>query len=239
MALSDRSTVDAALTELFRLEHSAHKLRSELYQAPTKVMLEAIEEAIPQAEKRPEEAERILELSALAGILGHIPGPGAIDALVDILGSDEPEARHAAGSVLEEIAFERFKEVALGVERALTRLPSDDLALSELPFLLIEVPEPGVAKLLQRFLKHPGAEAVAAAIEACVELGDPQAAPAIAALENDKRTVELEEEDGEGSGEAGMVTIGELAREACHLLESDHDHDHDHHHHHHEGEDDA
>ena len=92
---------------------------------------------------------------------------------IDILGGVSHEARIAAGEGLETLAYDRFKEVALGIERALERLPKGSPALSELPFLLAEVGEPGCAKLLGRFLQNEDAEVVASAIEAMAELGDP------------------------------------------------------------------
>jgi hypothetical protein len=141
-------------------------------------------------------------------------GPRVVDLLVDILGCDEPEARHAAGEALEGLAFDRFKEVALGVERALERLPQGNAALSELPYLLAQVPEPGVPKLLARFLAHPDADAVASAIEALVEMGDPGALPLLDALATDGRKVQLEDE----GGTEGEATIGELVAEARSLL---------------------
>ena len=155
----------------------------------------------------------------MAQILGQIEGPRAVDALVGILGSEEPAARHAAGAVLEDIAFERFKEVALGIERALSELPADHLALTELPYLLIEVPEPGVMKLLHKFLDHANEEVVAAAIEACVELGNPASVQKLTRLEKDTRVVELDDEEGE-DGPHTSVTIGELAKEARLMLET-------------------
>src|SRR5205085_5458536 len=98
-----------------------------------------------------------------------------------------PEGRVSAGEALESLAFERFKEVALGIERALGRLSKGSPALTELPFLLAEVGEPGCTKLLGRFLKHEDPEAVAAAIEAMAELGDPAATPFLASLQEHSR----------------------------------------------------
>src|SRR5205085_4386337 len=119
-----------------------------------------------------------------------------------------PEGRVSAGEALESLAFERFKEVALGIERALGRLSKGSPALTELPFLLAEVGEPGCTKLLGRFLKHEDPEAVAAAIEAMAELGDPAAIPLLAPLVKDSLQVQIDDEDG---GE--RVAIGDLARE--------------------------
>jgi hypothetical protein len=138
-----------------------------------------------------------------------------MDALIDILATSLPEARHAAGEAIEEAAFERFKEVAQGVERALKRLPEGSPALPELPYILVEVPEPGVIKLIEMFLRHKDADAVAAAIEASADLGDPVLIKHLEKLKSDKRTVDMAEED---DGEPSEVTLGELASEAIDLL---------------------
>ena len=75
----------------------------------------------------------IVELETDVGIIGLGEMGG---------GGESAEARAVAGEELENIAFERFKEVALGIERALARLPKDSPALTELPYLLAEVAEP-------------------------------------------------------------------------------------------------
>ena len=147
-------------------------------------------------------------------MLGELEGAEVVDLLIDILGEGEPEARHAAGEALEGLAYDRFKEVALGVERALSRLATGSPALSELPYMLAEIPEPGAVKLLGRFLQHADPEAVAAAIEALVELGDSSVVPMLTPLLKDKRVAQLEDE----GGEEGKITIGELASEARELL---------------------
>jgi HEAT repeat protein len=219
MALPNRSGVESALGELFQAEQKARDLAEEIAGGPPEVVLAVLIEAIDRARKRAAEKERVAELSSVARILGDVGGPGAVDALIDILGSEEHEARHTAGVVLEELSFERFKEVALGIERALAKLPPDHLALSELPYLLIEVPEPGVVKLLHRFLEHPNEEVVAAAIEACVELGDPASVAKLSRLERDTRLVELDDGESDRNTDAS-VTIGELAKEARLLLQS-------------------
>ena len=112
-----------------------------------------------------------------------VPGNAAVDLLIDILGSSEAEARLSAGEALEERGYSRYKELALGVERALGRLSAESTALQELPYLLAELPEPSVPKLLARFLALPSAETVSAAIEALVEVGDPAALKLLAPLE--------------------------------------------------------
>jgi HEAT repeat protein len=213
-----KDAIETVLTELFQAQRKTRRLAEEIAAGPTEIVLSVLADAITAARAERKEEDRVLELESIAQILGQLPGPRAVDALVDILGSEESAARHAAGLVLEEVAYERFKEVALGIERAIEKLPKDHLALTELPYLLIEIPEPGALKLVHRFLEHPSEEVVAAAIEAAVEIGDPASAPKLARLEKDERLVELDE-DEEGGPEAS-VTIGELAKEARLMLET-------------------
>ena len=208
---------DRTLEQLFEAERTLRKYHDELVELPQDRLLEIIGRALPAALKEPREEEATIRLVRMAALLGELTGPRAIDALIDILASEHPEARHSAGEQIEALAFDRFREIAEGVERALKRLPVGSAALSELPYLLAEVPEPGVAKLLARFLAHEDPDAVAAAIEAVVEIGDPAAAKLLAPLVDDERTVELGEE-GEDPEE---VTIGELASEALELLQGD------------------
>jgi hypothetical protein len=218
MAPPPKDAIEAVLSELFQAQRKTRHLAEEIAAGPTEIVLLVLADAIAGARAHRKEEDRVLELESISQILGQLPGPRAVDALVDILGSEESAARHAAGLVLEEIAYERFKEVALGIERALEKLPNDHLALTELPYLLIEIPEPGALKLVHRFLEHPNEEVVAAAIEAAVEIGDPASAQKLARLEKDARLVELDEEEETG-GEAS-VTIGELAKEARLMLET-------------------
>lgn len=220
VSVQNRQAIDKTLEELFAAERAARRIHDELSKLPADRLLEAITDALKKAQKEADEDEATLRLVRIASLLGELSGPKAVDALIDVLASDHPEARHAAGEELEQLSFERFKEVALGVERALSRLPSGSPALPELPYILAEVPEPGVTKLLGMFLAHKDADAVAAAIEALVEIGDPSAIPLIEKLVDDPRMVEISDDGGDATSE---VTLGELASEALDLLEPEGD----------------
>jgi HEAT repeat protein len=210
----ERAEVSQSLTELFDAERKVRRLDAEIAKTVPSALVEALGVAVSEALALRDEDEAALRLVRLASLLGELEGPKAVDLLIDILGSEEPESRHAAGEALEELAFDRFKEVALGIERALTRLPTGSPALLELPYLLAGIGEPGVRKLLAKFLLHDDAEAVSAAIEAIVDMGDAGAAPLLEPLTGDARQVSLEDE----AGDEGTVTLGELAREAVQLL---------------------
>jgi HEAT repeat protein len=206
----------ATLKALFDAERAVREAHDSLVGADPAVVITLLERATRDSIEldQGDEDECALRLVRIAAILGEMQGARVVDLLIDILGCDEPEARAAAGEALSGLAFDRFKEVALGIERALERLPANNPALAELPYLLAEVAEPGVAKLLARFLGHKGPDAVAAAIEAFVEVGDPAAIPMLDALTGDSRRVQLEDE----GGTEGDASIGELAAEARALL---------------------
>ncbi len=213
LTLGPPMTVESTLAALFEAERNVRRRHGELLQEGRGELVRELVAAAREATKLDAE-EAALRLTRIASLLGDVEGPEAVDLLIEILGSDSAEARVTAGEALEGIAFERFKEVALGIERALDRLPKGSPALTELPYLLAEVGEPGCVKVLGKFLTHPDAEAVAAAIEALAELGDPAAVPLLAPLEKDGRQVQLDEEDGESE----RVAIGDLAHEARELL---------------------
>jgi HEAT repeat protein len=210
-------TPAATLKALFDGERAVRAAHDALVETEASVVLPLLEQATREALTLDEldEDESALRLVRLSAILGELQGARVVDLLIDILGSDEPEARHAAGESLSGLAFDRFKEVAQGVERALERLPNGSLALSELPYIVAEVPEPGVGKLLARFLAHPNGDAVAAAIEALVETGDRGALPLLEPLSSDTRKVQLEDE----GGTEAEATIAELVAEARALLQ--------------------
>lgn len=214
----NREAIDRSLNELFDAERNVRRLHDELAALSTSELLDALTAAISAAAREPNEDEAALRLVRIAGLLGEHEGPRVVDALIDVLSSEHPEARQAAGEELKELAYDRFKEVAGGVERALKRLPVGSPALPEVPYLLSEIPEPGVVRLLGQFLSHRDPDAVAAAIESLAEIGDPAAVKLLQPLIGDERTVELADEGEESTSE---VTLGELASEAIELLEGE------------------
>lgn len=208
--------IETSLEALFSAERESRRIHDELTKHAAKtrdLVLGALVHAIAAAKELEDEAEGAVRLVAAARLLGELDGDDVVDALIDVLDSDLPEARSEAGEQLQGLAYDRFKEVALGVERALARLGEGSAALVELPYLLVDIPEGGVVKLLGMFLQHVDADAVAAAIETLVILGDASVTKFLLPLQGDKRVSVLGEDD-----EQSEVTVGELAMEAIELL---------------------
>jgi HEAT repeat protein len=156
--------------------------------------------------------EATMRLERLADLCAQVPGPRMTDTLIAILDDPEPRVRVAAGEALTDVGFERYAEVARGIERALER-KADGLGMSELPWILAEIAEPSALSLLRRFLDHANPDVVAAAIEALAQLQEPGAISDLKRFVSDKREVIIEDFEYETK-----TTLGELARDALEML---------------------
>jgi HEAT repeat protein len=208
--------IEVALAALFSHEREGRRIHDALAARAgheRQALFASVTREIALAKASGDAEESSLRLTCIARLLGELDGADVVDALIDVLDSELPEVRNEAGEQLQGLAFERFKEVATGVERALVRLGTGSSALVELPYLLVEIPEGGVVKLLAKFLEHKDADAVAAAIETLVLAGDPAAVKLLLPWQGDKRVSVIGEDE-----EQTEVTIGELAIEAIELL---------------------
>ncbi|MGB8222951.1 MAG: HEAT repeat domain-containing protein [Polyangiales bacterium] len=156
--------------------------------------------------------EATMRLERLADLCAQVPGPRMTDALVAILNDDEPRVRVAAGEALRDLGYERYAEVARGIERALDR-SAEGPGMSELPWVLAEIAEPSALSLIRRFLDHANPDVVAAAIESLAQLEDPQAARDLQRFVGDTRVVVIEDFEDETE-----TTLGELAQDALAML---------------------
>ncbi len=208
--------IETSLEALFSAERESRRIHDELANAAVNdrsAIMGALVAVIVQSKELEDESEGAIRLVSAARLLGELDGGDVVDALIDVLDSDIPDARSEAGEQLQGLAYDRFKEVALGVERALVRLGEGSAALVELPYLLVDIPEGGVVKLLGMFLQHADPDAVAAAIETLVILGDASVTKLLLPLQGDKRISVIGEDE-----EQNEVTVGELAIEAIELL---------------------
>ncbi|MDH3199991.1 MAG: HEAT repeat domain-containing protein [Myxococcales bacterium] len=184
-------------------------------------LIALLENETEQALRMGDRDEATMRLERLADLCAQVPGPRMTDALIAILDDPEPRVRVAAGEALRDLGFERYAEVARGIERALeadAREPHEDVsrsgpAMCELPWVLAEIGEPSALPLIRRFLGHPDPNVAAAAIEALAQLQDPGAVTDLESLISDPREVTLEDFEDEEK-----TTIGELARDALGML---------------------
>ena len=157
-------------------------------------------------------AEGTMRLERIADLCAQVPGPRMTDNLIAILDDPEPRVRVAAGEALRDVGYERYAEVARGIERALDR-KANGLAMSELPWILAEIAEPSALPLLRRFLDHADADVIAAAIEALAQLQDPGAVSDLERFVGDRTEVTIEDFEYETK-----TTLGELAQDALEML---------------------
>jgi len=175
-------------------------------------LIELLESETEQALRMDDRDEATMRLERLADLCAQVPGPRMTDAVIAILNDTEPRVRVAAGEALRDLGFERYAEVARGIERALES-DSRGPAMSELPWVLAEIAEPSALALIRRFLEHRDPDVAAAAIEAIAQLQDPEAMKDLERFTGDPRQVTLEDFEDEEK-----TTIGELARDALAML---------------------
>jgi HEAT repeat protein len=203
----------AHLRALFDADRSLrHAERTLLLSAPSDVLADVFSAAADRALGDSDAERQELELVRLADLCAQVEGPVAVDTLLRILDHADPAVRAEAGEALLDVAYERFKEVANAIERALDQR-RDGIAMEELPYMLAEVHDPDPMPLMLRFLAHPRAEVVASTIEAIVERADPSAVPKVKKLLGDTREVTVPELDDE------KVTLGDLAADALSFFE--------------------
>lgn len=170
--------------------------------------------AVAEAHALSDRDEQELRLSRLADLCAQVQSRETVRALISILDHDEESVIADAGHALLDVAFDRFKEVALAIEDLLAA-GHEGHAMEELPYILTEVRDPDPVPLVARFLAHPKAEVVAAGIEALAAFGDPSAIRHLEKLVNDPRQVAMPDTEDE------TVSLGDLAADALAELEGD------------------
>lgn len=175
-------------------------------------LITLLEHETERALRLSDRAEATMRLERLADLCAQVPGPRMTDALIAILNDAEPRVRVAAGEALRDIGYERYAEVARGIERALDA-GSAGPVLSELPWILAEIAEPSALALIRRFLDHEDADVVAAGIEALAQLRDPDSIPHLERFLGDPRVVIIEDFEDETK-----TTLGELAADALEIV---------------------
>lgn len=207
--------LETLLLAMFEADRQVRNAEADFLSSPDEAeRIAVLERAVQEATKSSERRESSLKLERLAELCAQVSGPKMVDCLIQILNEDDPAVRVAAGESLLDVGYERYAELARGIERTLDA-GGRATALCELAWIISEIGEPSASTLLKRFLKHDQADVVAAAIEAFASIGDPEAIAALTPLLQDRRNVTLSE-DEEDEGLA--TTVGELAKEAIREL---------------------
>jgi HEAT repeat protein len=194
------------LQRIFDADRILHEAESGLLRKKgSEELIALLERETENALHMEDRKEGTVRLERLADLCAQVPGPRMTDALIAIV-------RVAAGEALRDLGYERYAEVARGIERALDR-NAEGLAMSELPWVLAEIAEPSALPLIRRFLDHPSSDVVAAAIEALAQLRDPEALRDLERFVGDSRVVIIEDFEDETK-----TTLGELAEDALEML---------------------
>jgi HEAT repeat protein len=204
----------AELEAIFDADRRAREAEQRLLSMPDAAVTELLSDAVRKELASERRRDAVARLERLADLCAQVGGPEMADALIQILNDDEPSVRVAAGEALLDLAYDRYAEVAHAIERALDR-GTRGPAMAELPWVVAEVAEPSALALIRRFLEHPEADAIAAAIESLAEVGDPAATEWIRKFVGDPREVSMDDFEEETS-----ATLGELAEAAIEALES-------------------
>lgn len=207
------TTPAAALLAIFDADRALREHERALFAAPQPALRKQLGSAVSEAKQLPDRTEAIMRLERLADLCAQVEGPEMVDLLIAILDDEAPSVRVQAAEALVDVGFDRYAEVARGIERVIER-GTQVTALKELPWVLAEISEPSARPLLARFLRHQDAEVVASAVEGLAELGDPAAIKELQPLRDDPRPIELDEEDGEIT-----ATLGDLVTETIEALQ--------------------
>ena len=208
------ASIQDHLNALFDAERALRRAEVSLLQNQPTELSAVLAAAVKEAKELADKDESRLRLERLADLCAQVPGPEMTDALIAILDDPHNAVRVQAAEALVDVGYERYAEVARGIERALGN--NLHFALQELPWVLVELDEPSARKLIARFLDSQDAEVVASAVEALAELGDAAAIKDLRKLVDDPREVDIDGEEGEET-----VTVGDLANEAIDALGGD------------------
>jgi len=205
------------LEAIFRAERELREAEARLLDTRDKnILANLIARATTDALQLNDREEASMRLGRLADLCAQVPGPQMVDTLIAILDDDDETVRVTAGEALLDVGYDRYAEVARGIERVLERKHTG-VSMTELPWILAEIGEPSALALIKKFLASDDGEICASALEALVSLGDPAGADALDGLVDDPREVTVDDSDDD-DGDGIRTTIGQLAREAIEEL---------------------
>jgi HEAT repeat protein len=198
--------------EIIDLDEKINSLREQFESCPLDDQLTVLSDVFRDGiAKLKEEDPLSMSLVRVTEMLCHIPSDSTAKIVGEGLDHSNPGVRLLSGDALLHMTDEGLGKIMPAIEDALAK---GGIRAQEMPFMLTDVDDPEVTRVLERFLKVPEPEVVASAIEALAEFGDPSALPALEELTKDDRKIEVEE----GGPEEGNWTIGQLALDAIEII---------------------
>ena len=202
------------LSDIIELDAKIAQLRDAFDACEEAEQIRAVEEVLGR-ELQAIGAEDPVTIPAVRATDMLVPlGEGGAKALAPGLAHANPDVRRLVGEALLGVAEDGLAAIRPAVDFALR---AGAPAAEEMPFLLAMVEDGDTPKAIAEFLKCTDVDAVAAAIEALADVGDPASVPALKALVGDQRKVKVEGEDEE----LQEWTLGDLAAEAIEMIEEE------------------
>lgn len=210
-------TAKDIIEQIVELDEKIAGLRARFEELPPQEQIEVLTAQFAKSIKKTSEDDPVsFHILRCAEMMGELDSPAVARALADGLGHENADVRLIAGDALHHMAEHGLDRIMPAVESA---LEEGGLRAEEMPFLLVDIEEPEVVRIIERFLSSPNAEVVASAIEALAELGDSSAIGALEALRGDKRTVAVDEDEASQAD----WTVGQLVEDAIEMLSSQED----------------
>jgi HEAT repeat protein len=210
MPMSARQTIQ----EILGLDERISELRDTFEQYPREdqeqvliASYKAMHDKLGENDPLPFGLVRITEM------LINYDSPAVSKLLGAGLGHPNPDVRLLSGDAILHMTEEGLERIMPAVEDVLSE---GGLGAEEMPFLLTDVEDPQVPRVLERFLAQESADVVASAIEAIAEYGDPSSVAALEGLTDDSRLVSIDD-----SSDASEWTVGRLAEEAIEMISQD------------------
>ncbi len=206
------TTARDIIGQIVELDEQIASLRARFEELPPKEQVEVLTAQFAAAVKKTREEDPVsFSVLRCAEMMGELDSPAVAQTLAEGLGHANADVRLISGDALHHMAEHGLDRIMPAVESA---LEDDGLRAEEMPFLLVDVEEPEVVRVVERFLSSPNAEVVASAIEALAELGDASAVDALEKLRGDTRKVSVDEDE---SPQADW-TVGQLVEDAIDML---------------------
>jgi HEAT repeat protein len=206
------------IEEIFELDEQVTRLKEKLKEYPEGEQAELLTNLFCSALDNIGEVDQLsLKFVRVVELMGDLDGASLIRVLSRGLDHPNVDVRLSCAETLLHLAEDDLEQISPAIDEALGK---GGLMAQEVLYLLAELDDPNVPRVIERFLELGDAQIVALAIDALVEIGDLTSIDALKKLSGDKRRVVVDEEESESQIK---VEIGQLAREAIGLLASEED----------------